>query len=59
MSSKIVQVTHLQELVEVQENFLFKLVLKLNNDDPTNFNKMKMSLAINMLNRNVSSSLNF
>lgn len=45
LSSDIVQFTHLEDLVNIQENLLFKLAPKLNKDviTPTSYNKMKVN----------------
>lgn len=61
LSSNIVQFTHLQELVNEQENLILKLAPKLNKEiiTPTSFNKMKVNKATSMLNRDVSSAINF
>lgn len=61
LSSNIVQFIHLEELVNEQENLILKLAPKLNREilTPTNFNKMKVNKATSMLNRDVSSALNF
>ncbi|KYN12957.1 hypothetical protein ALC57_14869 [Trachymyrmex cornetzi] len=56
-----VQYSHFEELVDIRENLYFKLAPKLNRNvmQLTNFNKMKINKATNLLNRDVSSALNF
>lgn len=57
----IVKSKHLDELLELQENFKFKLIPKLNITDMKNstFAKMKLNKAKNILSRDVSSALYF
>ncbi|KMQ87961.1 thap domain-containing protein 4, partial [Lasius niger] len=54
LSSDIVQFEHLKELVAEQKDYHFKLVPKLHENviKTTTFNKMKVNMATNMLNRN-------
>lgn len=61
LSSGIVQFTHLEELVNEQENLLFKLASKINKNviTSTNFNKRKVNKATNIISRDVSSALHF
>lgn len=61
LSSDIVQFEHLKELVAEQKDYHFKLVPKLHENviKTTTFNKMKVNMATNMLNRNVSGALNY
>lgn len=61
LSSDIVQFEHFKELVDEQKDYHLKLAPKLNDNviKTTTFNKMKVNLATNMLNRNVSDALNY
>lgn len=61
LSSCVVQFSHLEELIQEQENLDFKIAPKLNKEviKLTRFNKMKVNKACNMLNTDVSSALNF
>lgn len=61
LSSSIVKFKHLSELVELQENSIFKLTPKLNHSDiiPGKYNKMKVNKAKNVMSTDTSSALKF
>lgn len=61
LSSYIVKCSHLEELINEQENLDIKLAPKLKKDtlQLTQFNKMKVQKATNMFSKDVSSSLQF
>lgn len=56
-----VKIDHLKELLEIEENLIFKLSRKVKKDDLRNdrFNKMKVNKAKQILSIEISSSLKF
>lgn len=61
LSSSIVKCKHLSELIELQENLVFKLAPKLQHSHiiPGTYNKMKVNAAKNVMSMDVSNALTF
>lgn len=61
LSHPVVKCEHLNELLDIQENFLFKLIPKIRKQDMTctTFNKMKVNKAKQLWSRDVSNAMKF